>query len=142
MGLQFMSENLRVYCVAFVLIPVVGLSVAMAAPSPVGEQGPYAPPASPRQIINFNPAWKFIRQDVAGAENPSFDDSKWTTVSTPHSFNDVDSFRTIISHSGGDRGTFKGVVWYRKHFKLPAEIRRPQALPRVRGHAPSGRLLP
>ena len=55
-------------------------------------------------------------------ENPSFDDSKWTTVSTPHSFNNVDSFRTIISHSGGDRGTFKGLVWYRKHFKLPAEF--------------------
>ncbi len=51
----------------------------------------------------------------------SFDDSQWATVSTPHSFNDVDSFRTIIDHSGGDRGTYKGLSWYRKHFKLPAE---------------------
>jgi beta-galactosidase len=57
---------------------------------------------------------------VAGAEAPAFDDSQWTTVSTPHSFNDVDSFRKIISHSGGDLGTYKGLSWYRKHFKLPA----------------------
>jgi len=74
--------------------------------------------------MNFNLNWKFIRQDVPGAEAPGFDDSTWTTVSLPHSFNDVDSFRKIISHSGGDLGTFKGLVWYRKHFKcrpnLPA----------------------
>ncbi len=52
-------------------------------------------------------------------QRQAFDDSAWQTVSTPHSFNDIDSFRTIISHSGGDRGTWKGTVWYRKHFKLP-----------------------
>jgi beta-galactosidase len=28
----------------------------------------------------------------------------------------------IISHGGGDRGTYKGLSWYRKHFKLPAEL--------------------
>jgi beta-galactosidase len=59
---------------------------------------------------------------VAGAETPAFDDSQWTAISTPHSFNDVDSFRKIISHSGGDLGTYKGLSWYRKHFKLPASF--------------------
>jgi beta-galactosidase len=82
----------------------------------------YRPPESPRTKINFNLGWKFIREDIPGAEAPGFDDSKWTVVSTPHSFNDVDSFRTIIAHGGGDRGTFKGVVWYRKHFKLPPNL--------------------
>ena len=48
-----------------------------------------------------------------------FDDSQWETVSTPHTYNDVDSFRTIISHGGCDRGVWKGTAWYRKHFKLP-----------------------
>jgi len=72
--------------------------------------------------MNFNLNWKFIREDVPGAEAAGFDDSTWTTVSLPHSFNDVDSFRKIISHSGGDLGTFKGLVWYRKHFKLPAKL--------------------
>jgi beta-galactosidase len=73
-------------------------------------------------MLNFNYDWKFMREDIAGAEVPSFDDSKWSTVATPHSFNDVDSFRELISHSGGDRGTYKGLSWYRKHFKLPAEL--------------------
>ena len=83
---------------------------------------PYAPPQSPRAKLNFDLNWKFIRDDVPGAEAPSFDDSAWTTISTPHTFNDVDSFRQIISHSGGDRGTYKGLAWYRKHFKLPARL--------------------
>jgi beta-galactosidase/beta-glucuronidase len=25
-------------------------------------------------------------------------------------------------HSGGDVGTYKGLAWYRKHFKLPADL--------------------
>ena len=81
---------------------------------------PYNPPQSPHATLNFNLDWKFFHDDVPGAEAPAFDDSKWATISTPHTFNDVDSFRTIISHSGGDRGTYKGLSWYRKHFKLPA----------------------
>jgi beta-galactosidase len=72
--------------------------------------------------LNFNVAWSFIREDVAGAEAPEFDDSKWGVVSTPHKFNDVDSFRQLISHSGGDRGTYEGLAWYRKHFSLPADF--------------------
>jgi beta-galactosidase len=72
--------------------------------------------------MNFNLNWKFIRENVPGAEAPGFDDSAWTTVSLPHSFNEVDSFRKIISHSWGDLGTYKGQVWYRKHFKLPAKL--------------------
>ena len=61
------------------------------------QTAPYAPPQSPRAKMNFNLNWKFIREDVPGAEAPGFDDSAWTTVSLPHSFNDVDSFRKIIS---------------------------------------------
>jgi hypothetical protein len=81
----------------------------------------FTPPASPRVTYNFNAGWKFMRAEVPGAQEVSFDDSKWETVSTPHTFNDVDSFRVIIDHSGGDRGTYKGISWYRKHFKLPAD---------------------
>src|ERR1035438_4766469 len=86
------------------------------------QTAPYAPPLSPRAKLNFDLNWKFIREDVPGAEAPGFDDSAWTTVSTPHTFNDVDSFRQIINHSGGDRGTHKRLAWYRKNFKLPAKL--------------------
>jgi beta-galactosidase len=88
-------------------------AVAMA-PQPA-----YVPPNSPRQRLSFDHDWKFIREDVPGAEASAFDDSKWDSVTTPHTWDDVTSFRTIISHSGGDRGTYKGIGWYRKHFKLP-----------------------
>ena len=104
-------------------VAAAGLPVLFKAGHPAFAAVPatrYTPPASPRARQNFNLNWRFIREDVAGAEAPAFDDSQWTTVSTPHSFNDVDSFRKIISHSGGDLGTYKGLSWYRKHFKLPA----------------------
>ena len=103
------------------LLPPIALAALATASALQSAEPRYTPPASPRSTYNFNYDWKFIRQDVPGAMDVSFDDSQWQTVSTPHSFNDVDSFRTIIDHSGGDRGTYKGLSWYRKHFKLPAE---------------------
>jgi beta-galactosidase len=101
------------------LVPFILCALALGA---AAQTSPYTPPASQRARMGFDLNWKFIREDVAGADVPAFDDSKWATVSTPHSFNDVDSFRQIISHSGGDRGTYKGLSWYRKRFKLPANL--------------------
>jgi beta-galactosidase len=104
----------------------LGLPVVLGRAYPAFAAGSagaaYVPPKSPRATLNFNYDWRFIREDVPGAEAVAFDDSKWDTVATPHSFNDVDSFRMIINHSGGDRGTYKGLAWYRKHFKLPAAL--------------------
>lgn len=80
-------------------------------------------PASPRSTYNFNPGWKFIREDVPTAAKADFDDTAWATVCTPHTWNDVDSYRSHISHSNGDVGVFGGIGWYRKHFKLPASAK-------------------
>jgi beta-galactosidase len=79
----------------------------------------YSPPISAHLDLNFNFGWKFVREDVTGAEQILFDDSKWTDVSAPHTYNDVDSYAGLISHSGGDRHAWGGITWYRKHFKLP-----------------------
>jgi beta-galactosidase len=100
---------------------------------------PFTPPASPRATYNFNPAWKFIRQDVPGAENPDFDDSAWTPVSLPHTYNDEDSFQHIISHSGGDRNAYAGLAWYRKHFKLPAGAKGGKVFLEFEGMKQAGR---
>jgi len=100
----------------------MALILCTVASGAAAQTAPYTPPPSPRAKLNFDLNWKFVRQDVPGAEASGFDDSGWTTISTPHTFNDVDSFRQIISHSGGDRGTYKGLAWYRKHFKLPARF--------------------
>ncbi|HEX3100838.1 MAG TPA: DUF4982 domain-containing protein, partial [Pyrinomonadaceae bacterium] len=81
----------------------------------------FQPPTSSRAAYNFNPGWKFIFGDVAGAEKPEFDDEKWENVSLPHTWNDIDTYRAYISHGGGDVGAKRfGIGWYRKHFKLPA----------------------
>ena len=93
------------------------------------QTAPYAPPLSPRAKLNFDLNWKFVRDDVPGAEAPSFDDSAWTTVGTPHTFNDVDSFRQIISHSGGDRGTYKGASLVPQTFQASGQTCRRQDLP-------------
>jgi beta-galactosidase len=103
----------------------VGSAIAAATlplvlqPKYAWSQGAFQAPGSPRQKYDFNLDWRFVREDVAGAEATAFSDSTWQPVSLPHSFNDVDSFRTLISHGGGDRGTYKGLSWYRKHFTLP-----------------------
>ena len=86
-------------------------------------QGAYVPPASPHAVSSFNPGWKFIREDVTNAEQTVFDDSKWSDVSAPHTYNDTDSYTDFISHSGGDRHAYAGIAWYRKHFKLPARAK-------------------
>jgi beta-galactosidase len=104
--------------IALGLPVVLGRSYPLFA-APIAAPAAYAPPQSPRATLNFNLDWKFIREDVPGAEAPAFDDAAWTSVATPHSFNDIDSFRVLISHSGGDRGMYKGLAWYRKHFRLP-----------------------
>ena len=103
------------------VLPLVAFPVLVFGNSLWAAESRFTPPASPRATYNFNAGWKFIRQDVPGAQQVAFDDSQWETVSTPHSFNDVDSFRMIIDHKGGDLGTYKGLCWYRKHFKLPAD---------------------
>jgi beta-galactosidase len=103
------------------VLPLAAFAALVSCNRLCAAEPPYIPPASPRVTYNFNPDWKFIRRDAPGAQEVSADDSAWQTVSTPHSFNDVDSFNVIIDHSGGDRGKYQGLTWYRKHFKLPAE---------------------
>src|SRR5450759_2252047 len=85
-----------------------------------GQAVKFQPPASPRSVYNFNPSWKFVFGDTTGADQPGFDDSGWASVSLPHTWNETDSYRAFISHSGGDQSEKFGIGWYRKHFKLPA----------------------
>lgn len=67
---------------------------------------------------------KFIQSDPAGAADPGFDDSGWTSVSLPHTFNDVDTFDdwSITGHVG-EMNQWAGRTWYRKTFTLPVSFR-------------------
>ena len=42
--------------------------------------------AEGRKIESFNYGWRFVLGNVAGAEQPQFDDSQWRTVNVPHDF--------------------------------------------------------
>jgi beta-galactosidase len=95
---------------------LAGPAVATDAPN-VGDK--FVAPDSPRAVYNFNPGWKFIREDVAGAEAVNFDDSKWADVSLPHTWNETDTYRAFINQGGDRSGEYLGIGWYRKHFKLP-----------------------
>jgi beta-galactosidase len=71
----------------------------------------YAPPPIRRSDVALDDGWRFSARDFSGAEAPTFDDSGWSRVTLPHSWNPSD----------GEKGAdFGGVGWYRRHFALPA----------------------
>lgn len=75
-----------------------------------------------REIHNFNPDWRFLKDDPAGAEAAGFDDSAWAPVSAPHTYNDADTFDnwSLPGHRG-EQEQWSGRAWYRKTFNAPAE---------------------
>ena len=77
--------------------------------------------ADGRQTINFNPDWKFVKADPAGASEPGFDDATWAAVSAPHTYNDTDTFDnwSLPGHRG-EQEQWSGRTWYRKTFEAPA----------------------
>ena len=102
---------------------IVGLVATFVLPALCPNPAGFAAESLPR-TTNFNLDWKFIRDDVAGAEAAAFDDSAWTTVSCPHTWNDVDTFDDFAP--GGHTGEMKlwtGAAWYRKSFTLPEQAR-------------------
>ena len=83
---------------------------------------PFVLPATPRRAYDIDAGWKFIKKDMAGAEAVTFEDRAWETVSTPHTYNDVDTFDEIITR-GGEKSQYMGPAWYRKPFVLPVDAR-------------------
>ena len=78
------------------------------------------PAVAQRVTLNFNPDWKFIRSDPAGAQEVVFNDSGWTNVAAPHTFNDTDTFDDgSISNDQGEQNQWSGRAWYRKTFTVP-----------------------
>lgn len=69
----------------------------------------YVPPSNNRTdiILNTN-GWKFILSDVPAATNVVFDDSSWTPISIPHTWNNLDG-------QDGGNNYYRGIGWYRVH---------------------------
>ena len=63
----------------------------------------------------INSAWKFNRADVTGAHLPSFNDTSWSTIDLPHTWNASDG-------EDGGNDYYRGIGWYRKHYIIGSEF--------------------
>lgn len=71
-----------------------------------------APAHADRAQYDFNPGWKLMVGDPAGASQAGFDDSAWKAVTLPRAWNEDDAFaKDIVDHS-------TGIAWYRKRFSI------------------------
>jgi len=67
-----------------------------------------------RTKYNFNSDWKIRLQDDSTFANKTFMDDYWSHVTLPYAWNENDAFKKDIAELS------TGVVWYRKHFNIPA----------------------
>ena len=102
-----------------VSLALTGAIVSTPQAQRTGTQA--SPQPGPRETLNFNPDWRFIKDDPKGASAEAFNDAGWALVSAPHTFNDIDTFDN--SSTPGHRGEqiqWGGRTWYRKTFSAPA----------------------
>lgn len=78
---------------------------------------------TPRSVENVNQGWRFHKGAVDQGCEAGLDDSRWETVSIPHTWNVDDSFDTRGSDDGFDItfGYYRGPAWYRKTIFVPKE---------------------
>jgi beta-galactosidase len=80
------------------------------------------PDSHARTIIPFDSDWRFLKSDCPGAGQQEFNDASWRTVALPHDWSIEGSFDQTNSTRGAGGFLPAGVGWYRKHFRLPAEV--------------------
>lgn len=68
-----------------------------------------------RDKYNFNSEWLLYVGDIPEAKEVRFQDTDWKKVTLPRPFNEDEAFRLSIEQLTDT------VMWYRKHFRLPAD---------------------
>lgn len=71
---------------------------------------------SGREVYSMNPAWRFHKGAMEGAETKEFNDKDWTVVSLP------DGIEYLPTEASGCIN-YQGEVWYRKHFTPNAALK-------------------
>lgn len=74
----------------------------------------HASASESRDKYNFNSGWLLSVGDKSGAEKINYADADWKEVTLPYAFNENEAFRLSIEQLTDT------IVWYRKHFRLPA----------------------
>jgi beta-galactosidase len=92
-------------------------SVAAAPGVPADAHTPHLSTPEPRVAADLNRGWRFRQSDeVSGVESPAFDDSQWTAIDIPHTWNRIGNEGTERSPLSN---SVQGVGWYRLRFKTP-----------------------
>ena len=111
---------------------VMTMASARAYQPQYSVAGLFQTEGSGRQVYDFNTGWKFFRGDpaatdpaatdpaagepaVPAAARPSFDDSGWAVVTTPH------TVQLMPAEASGSRN-YQGKAWYRKRFVVPEAL--------------------
>ncbi len=86
------------------------------------------------RTLSFDEGWLFMKDNPAGAENPSFDDAQWRQVDLPHDWSIEDlpgqtpdsiigPFSKASIGKMGTGYTIGGTAWYRKKFTIEKKDR-------------------
>lgn len=106
-----MRKIIHLILIVLLLVPC---SALQASHQPeFSTAGFFQLPNSGREVFSMNPAWRFHKGAVEGAEATNFNDAEWTVVSLP---NGIEYLPTEASGCIN----YQGEVWYRKHF-TPAD---------------------
>ena len=88
--------------------------VTLALTSSLAGQ-PYSPPANNRADIILDNNWRFTLASVTNAQATNFDDSTWTNLNIPHTWNALDG-------QDGGGNYYRGVGWYRSHYTVDPSL--------------------
>ncbi|GGB22962.1 beta-galactosidase [Sphingomonas metalli] len=103
------------------------LLLAGAALPGAAQTAATADRGAPRQTTILAEGWRFQQGDApAGAAAPGFDDSGWSAVSVPHSWNRVGYYRPDPAshiHRAETVNKAQGAGWYRLRFTPDAAVR-------------------
>lgn len=82
----------------------------------------------------INKDWKFHKGKIENAFSPELDDSKWETVSIPHTWNNIDGQDgTVGGKSIKDTDYFRSDCWYRKKIFIDSADSEKQIYLRFQG---------
>lgn len=103
---------------SFFHFPVLALSALALFASGV------AAASSPRSEVSLNAGWRFHYGETPGGEAVTLDDSTWSSVNTPHTWNALDGQDGVKKQVAGFalmKGDYeRGSGWYRRTIKADA----------------------
>lgn len=97
-----------------ILLYLVSVLLIFVSPCTVKAQS-----TNPRIKYTIDEHWAFIRHDLTPQKANSLDDSLWTFVNLPHTWNKDDAF-------DDKPGYYRGPAWYRKKLQIGSELKGKQ----------------